>query len=187
MTLLFDIAAIVAFAATVLAVTRDSAVHALLYVVVSLLAVAFIFFLLGAPFVAALEAIVYAGAIMVLFLFVAMVLGMGRDAAVRERALYSPHAWIGPVVLSLVLLVAIGAAVARGEPRASALGGGVAKDLAFALFGPYLIATELASLLLLSGLVGAVHLGRGLEARAPSAEPLPPIPGVAGAGAEPWK
>ncbi len=158
---LFHCAALIAVAATVLAVTRKSAVHALLYVVVSLLAVAFVFALLGAPFVAALEAILYAGAIMVLFLFVAMVLGLGKRAAENESALLQPTAWIGPALLSALLLVALGVAVTRAAPRSSALGGGSPKDLALALFGPYLIATELASLLLLAGLVGAVHLGRG--------------------------
>ena len=61
----------------------SNAVHALLYLVVSLLAVAVVFFTLGAPFVAALEVIIYAGAIMVLFVFVVMMLNLG-DA--RHRA-----------------------------------------------------------------------------------------------------
>jgi NADH-quinone oxidoreductase subunit J len=53
-----------------MAITRLNAMHALLYLMVSLLAVAVVFFTLGAPFVAALEVIIYAGAIMVLFIFV---------------------------------------------------------------------------------------------------------------------
>src|SRR5207302_1417306 len=82
------------------------------------------------PFVAALEAILYAGAIMVLFLFVAMVLGFGKQAAGRESAFLQPGAWVGPALLAAVLLVALGVAVSRGSPRASALGGGSPKDLA---------------------------------------------------------
>jgi len=66
---LFYISAAVAVIATFMAITRLNAVHALLYLIVSLLAVAAVFFCLGAAFIAALEVIVYAGAIMVLFVF----------------------------------------------------------------------------------------------------------------------
>ena len=89
----FYIAAAVATAATLLVVTRANAVHALLYLVVSLLAVAVVFFTLGAPFVAALEVIVYAGAIMVLFIFVVMMLNVGPAGERQERAWTRPAAW----------------------------------------------------------------------------------------------
>ena len=69
-TILFYISAAVALAATILAMTRTNAIHALIYLIVSLLAIAVIFFLIGAPFAAALEVVIYAGAIMVLFVFV---------------------------------------------------------------------------------------------------------------------
>ena len=74
----FYLSAAVAVAATLMVVTRASAVHALLYLIVSLLAVAVVFFVLGAPFVAALEVIIYAGAVMVLFVFVIMMLNPVR-------------------------------------------------------------------------------------------------------------
>ena len=77
MNLVFYISALVAVIATTMVITRLNAVHALLYLIVSLLSVALIFFVLGAPFVAALEVIVYAGAIMVLFVFVIMMLNLG--------------------------------------------------------------------------------------------------------------
>ena len=75
---LFYVAATVALVATVLAMTRTNAIHALIYLIVSLLAVAVIFFLIGAPFAAALEIVIYAGAIMVLFVFVIMMLNLGE-------------------------------------------------------------------------------------------------------------
>lgn len=75
MEVTFYISAGVAFLATVMVITRRHVVHALLYLIVSLLAVAVVFYILGAPFVAALEVIIYAGAIMVLFAFVIMMLG----------------------------------------------------------------------------------------------------------------
>ena len=69
--------------------------HALLYLIVSLLAVALVFFTLGAPFVAALEVIIYAGAIMVLFVFVVMMLNLGARAVAREERLAArpPPGW----------------------------------------------------------------------------------------------
>ena len=66
--------------ATLLVITAKVTLHALLYLVVSLLAVAVVFFALAAPFVAALEVIIYAGAIMVLFVFVVMMLTPGESA-----------------------------------------------------------------------------------------------------------
>ena len=78
MELAFYIAGAVAVIATLLMLTRANVVHALLYLIVSLLAVAVVFYTLGAPFVAALEVIVYAGAIMVLFVFVVMMLNLGE-------------------------------------------------------------------------------------------------------------
>ena len=75
---LFYIAAFIALFATLQALSRSNAIHALIYLIISLLAVAVIFFLLGAPFAAALEIVIYAGAIMVLFVFVIMMLNLGR-------------------------------------------------------------------------------------------------------------
>ena len=86
MTFLFYLAAAIAVLSTVMVITRLNAVHALLYFIVSLFAVALIFFLLGAPFVAALEVIIYAGAIMVLFVFVVMLLNLGRGRSRVGRA-----------------------------------------------------------------------------------------------------
>jgi NADH-quinone oxidoreductase subunit J len=181
MLLLFDIAALVAVTATLLAVTRTHALVALIYVVVSLLAVAFIFLLLGAFFVAALEVTLFAGAIMVLFLFVATILALGHNSVAPEPVLLAPKAWLGPALLATVLLAELGLVISRGAPLRASIGGGSAKELALALFGPYLIATEIASLLLLAGLVGAVRLGRGVGAPAEKsarALELPEIPGM---------
>ena len=84
MKIVFYIAGAVAILSTALMLTRLNAVHALLYLIVSLLAVSVVFYTLGAPFVAALEVIIYAGAIMVLFVFVVMMLNLGEEAASRS-------------------------------------------------------------------------------------------------------
>lgn len=101
----FYTAATVALVATVMAMTRANAIHALIYLIVSLLAVAVIFFLIGAPFAAALEIVIYAGAIMVLFVFVIMMLNLGEKGDKQERQWLQPSIWAGPAVLSVVLLI----------------------------------------------------------------------------------
>lgn len=160
----FSIAAFVAVIATAFTVTGKNPVHALLYLIVSLLAVALIFFLLGAPFAALLEVIVYAGAIMVLFVFVVMMLNLGPAAEEQEGRWLAPRIWLGPVVLAGVLLVEMTVLMLQGTIASGAVhevGLEVsAKQVGVALYGPYLLAVELASMLLLGALVAAYHLGR---------------------------
>jgi NADH-quinone oxidoreductase subunit J len=159
MTLVFYLAAAVAVAATFLVITRLDAVHALLYLIVSLLAVALIFFVLGAPFVAALEVIIYAGAIMVLFLFVIMMLNLGGGAITQERQWLKPRIWIGPGLLSAILLALL-VPVFHGKSQLATIAPVEPKQVGIVLFGPYLVAVQLAAMLLLAGLVGASHLRR---------------------------
>lgn len=159
MTAVFYAAAVIAIVATALAITRTNAVHALLYLIVSLLAVAVIFFVVGAPFIAALEVIVYAGAIMVLFVFVMMLLNLGPPAVDQERRWLPRRIWIGPFVLTAILTIEVLYAI--GASRALAPGIIVGpREVGLALFGPYALGVEMASMLLLAGLVGAYHLGR---------------------------
>jgi NADH-quinone oxidoreductase subunit J len=160
MLIVFYMSAAVAVLATMVAITRRHAVHALLYLIVSLLAVAVVFYIIGAPFLAALELIIYAGAIMVLFLFVVMMLNVGENATEVETMWLKPHAWAWPSGLATFLLAElIYVAVTAGRP-AGPMHVVTPKEIGIALFGPYAIGVELASLLLLSGLVGAYHVGR---------------------------
>ncbi len=165
MNITFYVAAVIAVLATLMVITGRSAVHALLYLIVSLLAVAVVFYVLGAPFAAALEVIIYAGAIMVLFVFVMMMLNLsGAAAAARMRSWLSPAAWIGPAILAAALLAVLEYMLAYGGAMPAAAGEVTSKAVGIALFGPYLLGVELASMLLLAGLVGAYHLGhRRLE------------------------
>ncbi|HSB34014.1 MAG TPA: NADH-quinone oxidoreductase subunit J [Nitrospirota bacterium] len=160
MNLLFYISALVAVISTFLVITRKSTVHALLYLIVSLLAVALVFFALGAPFVAALEVIIYAGAIMVLFVFVIMMLNLGAQAARQETEWLKPGIWTGPAVLCAILAGELIYLFTAGRERFSAGTVVTPKQVGIALFGPYVIGVELASVLLLAGLIGAYHLGR---------------------------
>ncbi len=162
MNAVFYISGAIAIAATVLVITRLNAIHALLYLIVSLLAVAVVFYTLGAPFVAALEVIVYAGAIMVLFLFVIMLLNQGPETVAMEREWLRPGTWLGPAILATILFAEL---IYASSLNGSQISGNPVepRPVGAALFGPYLLGVELASMLLLAGLVGAYHLGRRLR------------------------
>ncbi len=155
----FYLSAFVAVIATIMVITRVNAVHALLYFIVSLLSVAMIFFVIGAPFIAALEVIIYAGAIMVLFVFVIMLLNIGSVAAEEEKQLLSPQAWTGPALLAALLLGELVYVLLKAGPGEAVSGNVGPKQVGISLLTKYVIGVELASLLLLAGLVGAYRLG----------------------------
>src|SRR5688500_6687993 len=98
-------------------ITRYHPVHALLYLAVSFLSVGMIFLSLGAPFVAALEVIVYAGAIIVLFIFVVMMLNLGRETAQQEKEWLKPKVWVVPSILVLILLAEMIVLLFRGPEK----------------------------------------------------------------------
>lgn len=156
----FYICALVAILTTFRVITHTNPVHALLYLVISLLAIAGVFFAIGAHFAGALEIIVYAGAIMVLFVFVVMMLNLGGTEIAQEREWLKPKIWIGPGLLSAILLVVIIYAIVGVNDRGIDGTAISAKAVGITLFGPYVLAVELASMLLLAGLVVAFHIGR---------------------------
>ena len=160
MNAVFFIAAAVALASTILVIVQRNAVHALLYLIISLFAVAVIFLVLGAPFAAALEVIIYAGAIMVLFVFAVMLVGAGTASVPRT-------AWIGPALLGAVLLAEIAYVLVYGG-HAGALVSAPAQDVSpkqvgTSLIGSYLLGVEVAAFILLAGLIGTYRLGRREE------------------------
>lgn len=152
----FYASGIVAVIAALMVVTRANAMHALLYLVTVFLAIASVFWTLGAPFLAALQIIIYAGAIMVLFVFVVMMLNIPSEAQ-RERTWLRSLIWVLPAFLVLVLLVQFIVAVRVAGPPAGAIIS--AKAVGQSLFARYVIGVELASLLLLAGLIAAFHFG----------------------------
>jgi NADH-quinone oxidoreductase subunit J len=157
----FYVAAVIAALSTVMVITRRNAVHALLYLIVSLLAVAVVFYTLGAPFVAALEVIIYAGAIMVLFVFVIMMLNLGPQAEEQEEQWLSTGMWGGPLIIAGLLLAELIYSLVQGRTQVAGPANSVSPtQVGIALYGPYLLGVELASMVLLAGLIGAYHLGR---------------------------
>ncbi len=159
MNTIFFIAAAIAIISSVLAISNRNAIHALLYLIISLLSISVVFYILGAPLIAALEVIVYAGAIMVLFIFVVMMLNIGMEEETENNWL-TPKMWILPSILAAVLLgifiyLLQGFRNERTGPEAIN-----PKQVGISLFTTYLIAVELAGVLLLAGIVGAYHLGK---------------------------
>jgi len=131
--------------------------------------VAGIFMIVGAPFAAALEIIVYAGAIMVLFVFVVMMLNLGQDTIEQESKWLSSDAWAYPAMLSFILgLILVwmlgGEYTTISAPMGTEIVG--PKAVGQALFTHYLLLVEVAAMLLLAALVAAFHLGK----REPGAE-----------------
>lgn len=160
MNTIFYITSAIAIISTVMVITRANAVHALLYLILSLLAVAVLFFTLGAPFVAALEIIVYAGAIMVLFTFVVMMLNTLENTQKQERMLLNGTVWVVPGALSVILLGLYVYAVTSSPPEVTTFSNTGPKEVGISLFSKYLLGVEIAALLLLAGIIGAYHLGK---------------------------
>ncbi len=163
MTIVFYIASAIALVSTVMVITRHNAVHALLYLVVSLVSVALIFYVLGAPFIAVLEVIIYAGAIMVLFLFVIMMLNLGEVAVQKEREWFPKKMWIGPGILSGILFALIVYTLMQGEQSWAFVEIIGPREVGQQLFGPYIVAVQLAGLMLLAGLIAATLLSKRLR------------------------
>ena len=160
MEILFYISSVVAILATIMVITRHHPIHALLYLVVSFLAIAMVFIAIGAPFVGVLEVIVYAGAIMVLFIFVVMMLNLDKVTSEQEKQWLKPNVWIGPSILSVLLLGEMIYLLLQGAQPVTDLHQVEPKAVALSLFGKYVIAVELAGFLLMAGIVGAAHIGK---------------------------
>ena len=129
------------------------------FLLISLLSVSVIFYIIGSPLVAALEVIVYAGAIMVLFIFVVMMLNIGMEEETEKHWL-NPRMWILPSVLAGMLLCILIYVLRVFHSYKTGSANIEPKEVSVSLFTTYLIAVELAAILLLAGIVGAYHLGK---------------------------
>jgi len=159
MNTIFILAASIALITSLMAVTNRNAIHALLYLILSLLSISIIFYISGAPFIAALEVIVYAGAIMVLFIFVVMILNIGLAEELENKWL-KPRLWVFPVILACAIFALLVYAI-RQLQVTNTMGVVVSpKQVGVSLFTTYLIAVEISAVLLMAGIIGAYHLGR---------------------------
>jgi len=145
----------------ILTITRRNPVHSIMFMLLLFFHIAGVFVLLNAEFLAAVQLIVYAGAILILYLFVAMLLNIGQESVAARANRY----WIGLAGFGLVLVTEIVLLIARGTFPADAgapvkqAGAGV-KELGVLLYQNYLVPVEIASVILLVGLVGAVMLAK---------------------------
>lgn len=151
--------AALALVSAILALTRPNAVHALLWMLASLLALAGAFFALGAGLAGAVQILVYAGAILVVFLFVVLTLDLMPQAITREKAGLSTFPLI-PLLAAALVIIPIVTGLIRDTLAETAATDVPAHSVGALLFGPWAVAVELASFLLLVGIVGARQLGR---------------------------
>ena len=156
---LFYLLSAVILLSTGIAITRRNLAHAVVYLVISFFGTALLFYLLGAPLLAALEVIIYAGAIMILFLFIVMMIRLETP----EKPLL-PRAQMVPALVMGVVYLAVGELLLTfSEPAAKVpLESAVATPRVFGrfLFAQHWLAIEIASLLLLVVLIGALLIGR---------------------------
>lgn len=165
----FYLFGLIAIASALLFVTRKSPVAAAMWLVNVMFCLAALYVMLDAQFIGAIQVIVYAGAIMVVFLFVVMLLNLGHAGAVtdlRGNAGRLAAGFVGLAMLAEVMVLArtrfpdamtLKAAQGLGPVDGTA---GVIGPIAGPLFNEYLLAFELTSMLLLTAIVGAVVIGK---------------------------
>jgi len=156
-SIIFYVLAAIILVTTGLAITRRNLVHVVVYLVFSFFGSAMMFYLFGAPLLAVLEVIIYAGAIMILFLFIIMMVKVEAS----EEPLFPIQQWL-PIVLIGVVYLIIGAGIVSSAPGSQVtLEIALAKPKAFGeyLFQRHWLVIEIVSLLLLIALVGALYLG----------------------------
>ena len=156
----FYVLGMVSIIATLFVILNSNPIYALIYLIISLLSISGIFFILGGVFAAVLEIIIYAGAIMVLFVFVLMLLNLGKSTEKKEKKWLKMTNWttISILFLSfLITLIYIISFISDTDKVGTLIN---TKIVGINLFGPYIFVVELASILLLSALVVVSHFGK---------------------------
>ncbi|WP_343154394.1 NADH-quinone oxidoreductase subunit J [Buchnera aphidicola] len=159
MNFVFYIFSCIAIISTFLIITQKNAIYSLLYLIISILSISGVFFSIGAFFAGALEVIIYAGAIIVLFVFVIMTLNLGDKDDRKEKKYLRPIFWVMPSVLTLILFLSMTYVIFFMKEKNIDFFIINTKIIGMSLFGPYLLLVELASFLLLSALVVVFHIG----------------------------
>jgi len=167
-SIIFYLLALLILGSTAMAITRRNMVHAVIYLIFSFFGSAMLFYLFGAPFLAVLEVIIYAGAIMVLFLFIVIMMKLKTGA----EPLFPLNQFV-PAAIFGVAYIAIGIGLVLTEPSSRIILKTAQADPG--LFGQYIfekhwLSIEIVSLLLLVALIGALLLGRRSK-KVPTAKP----------------
>ena len=166
-TIIFYTLALLILGSTAMAITRRNLIHAVIYLIFSFFGSAMLFYLFGAPFLAILEVIIYAGAIMVLFLFIVIMMKLKT----AEEQLFPLIQWLPAAIFGLVY-IGIGIGLVIAEPGSKVMLKTAKADPS--VFGLYIfqkhwLSIEIVSLLLLVALIGALLLGRRSK-KIPAAE-----------------
>ncbi|HEX9205881.1 MAG TPA: NADH-quinone oxidoreductase subunit J [Candidatus Deferrimicrobiaceae bacterium] len=148
----------IATGGAIMVVTRRHPMASALYLILTLFAVAALFVLRQAHFLAAIQVIVYAGAVVVLFIFVIMLINVPDDRLPVERT--TVLRVLGVIAAGLLLLESAVAARRFGMPKAPASDSGSVEAVGRALFTDYLLAFEVTSVLLLAAVIGAIALAK---------------------------
>lgn len=160
--LIFMYFATVILLSAVLMITRRNPIHSVMFMLLLFFHIAGVFVLLNAEFLAAVQLIVYAGAILILYLFVVMLLNVDRESsAARANRYWRWMVGFGAVIAAeIILLISRGTFSAADTGQTMQLAGSGVKELGGLLYRNYLIPFEAASIILLVGLVGAVMLAK---------------------------
>ena len=158
----FYVLASIALLSAVMVIWSRNVVHSAIYLVLTFLCVAGVYVLLRAEFVAAVQVLVYAGGILVLFLFVIMLVNLAARVGPRVRLHATVSAVVGAAAAALLVYVAVsgGLTTTFGTGMALSAQGGNLQQVGWALYRDYLLPFEIASVFLLVAMIGAIVLAR---------------------------
>jgi NADH-quinone oxidoreductase subunit J len=173
----FFLFAIGGIASALMVITRKNVMHAALFLLLTFFCVGALYVLLRAEFLAAVQVLVYAGAVTVLFLFAILLVNIPRALRLRQWTGQSSVAVILAGLTGLWIIIATSKAFGRLELTADAVNQplGTPERIGRALFTDYVLPFEIASIILLAAMVGAIYLARE-AARADAQRPVPPGP-----------
>jgi len=157
-TVLFILFGAIAVCGAIMVVTRKHPMASALYLILTLFAVAALFVLRQAHFLAAIQVIIYAGAVVVLFVFVIMLINVPEDRLPVERATTVPV--LGVLAAGFFILESAVLARRYSMPAGPASEVGTVETVGRALFTDYLLAFEITSVLLLAAVIGAIALAK---------------------------
>ena len=159
--ILFWFLSVLALFSALMVITSKNPVYSVLWLILVFFAISGHYLLLNAQFLAIVNIIVYAGAIMVLFLFVIMLMNLNRDSEPRKSKWLRLAGAVAGGCLLLVLVAALKNAETRSTIAEAGTGDiGLIQNLGKALFNDYVVPFEISSVLFLSAMVGAVVLGK---------------------------
>lgn len=159
--ILFWFLSVIALFGALMVISSKSPVHSVLWLIVTFFAISGHYILLNAQFLAIVNIIVYAGAIMVLFLFVIMLMNLNKETEPRKNRWLKLAGAISGGALLLVLVAALKDSDLKQQEALVKTGNiGLIEELGKQLFSTYVVPFEISSILFLSAMVGAVVIGK---------------------------